>query len=147
MKKIKFKKVDTWSLYYTLAPVILKGLKKFRKSSRRTFPDAFESQKAWNEVLDAMIWSFKEIKKDERHSPLVKWYEKSEAGSLDPIPDAVLEAEKAYQERVRRDSTSSPVITASSGAELHAGLNSRSSAPPSSDGSCPLIRVITHTFS
>lgn len=33
MKKIKFKKVDTWSLYYTLAPVILKGLKKFRKSS------------------------------------------------------------------------------------------------------------------
>ena len=29
MKKIKFKKVDTWSLYYTLAPVILKGLKKF----------------------------------------------------------------------------------------------------------------------
>ena len=25
MKKIKFKKVDTWSLYYTLAPVILKG--------------------------------------------------------------------------------------------------------------------------
>ena len=108
MKKIKFKKVDTWSLYYTLAPVILKGLKKFRKSSRRTFPDAFESQKAWNEVLDAMIWSFKEIKKD---------------------------------------STSSPVITASSGAELHAGLNSRSSAPPFSDGSCPLIRVITHTFS
>ena len=101
MKKIKFKKVDTWSLYYTLAPVILKGLKKFRKSSRRTFPDAFESQKAWNEVLDAMIWSFKEIKKDERHSPLVKWYEKSEAGSLDPIPDAVLEAEKAYQERFR----------------------------------------------
>lgn len=103
MKKIKFKKVDTWSLYYTLAPVILKGLKKFRKSSRRTFPDAFESQKAWNEVLDAMIWSFKEIKKDERHSPLVKWYEKSEAGSLDPIPDAVLEAEKAYQERVQKE--------------------------------------------
>lgn len=147
MKKIKFKKVDTWSLYYTLAPVILKGLKKFRKSSRRTFPDAFESQKAWNEVLDAMIWSFKEIKKDERHSPLVKWYEKSEAGSLDPIPDAVLEAEKAYQERVQKGLDLFAVITASSGAELHAGLNSRSSAPPFSDGSCPLIRVITHTFS
>ena len=118
MKKIKFKKVDTWSLYYTLAPVILKGLKKFRKSSRRTFPDAFESQKAWNEVLDAMTWSFKENKRKRR-----------------------------IRSVFRRDSTSSPVITASSGAELHAGLNSRSSAPPFSDGSCPLIRVITHTFS
>ena len=38
MKKIKFKKVDTWSLYYTLAPVILKGLKKFRKSSAARSP-------------------------------------------------------------------------------------------------------------
>lgn len=32
----------------------------------------------------------------------MKWYEKSEAGGLDPIPDAVLEAEKAYQERVQK---------------------------------------------
>ena len=145
MKKIKFKKVDTWSLYYTLAPVILKGLKKFRKSSRRTFPDAFESQKAWNEVLDAMIWSFKEIKKDERHSPLVKWYEKSEAWI--PFRTRCWKRKRRIRSVFRRDSTSSPVITASSGAELHAGLNSRSSAPPFSDGSCPLIRVITHTFS
>ena len=147
MKKIKFKKVDTWSLYYTLAPVILKGLKKFRKSSRRTFPDAFESQKAWNEVLDAMIWSFKEIKKDERHSPLVKWYEKSEAGSLDPIPDAVLEAERRTKSASRRGSISSPVITASSGAETNAGQIPRRKRPQSLIRLCPLIRVITHTFS
>ena len=89
-----------------------------------------------------MIWSFKEIKKDQRHSPLVKWYEKSEAGGLDPIPDAVLEAEKAYQERVQKGlKTFSRRITASSGAEP------RGLTPSLSYRSCPLIRVITHTFS
>lgn len=141
MKKIKFKKVDTWSLYYTLAPVILKGLKKFRKSSRRTFPDAFESQKAWNEVLDAMIWSFKEIKKDERHSPLVKWYEKSEAGAWIPFRMRCLKRKRRIRSVSRRVSTFSRRITASSGAEP------RGLTPSLSYRSCPLIRVITHTFS
>lgn len=142
MKKIKFKKVDTWSLYYTLAPVILKGLKKFRKSSRRTFPDAFESQKAWNEVLDAMIWSFKEIKKDERHSPLVKWYEKSEAGGAwIPFRMRCLKRKRRIRSVSRRVSTFSRRITASSGAEP------RGLTPSLSYRSCPLIRVITHTFS
>ena len=99
MKKIKFKKVDTWSLYYTLAPVILKGLKKFRKSSRRK---KGELKAVNDEKFDDPIKAIQKVESRVSVPPASISKTALEAGSLDPIPDAVLEAEKAYQERVQK---------------------------------------------
>jgi len=76
---------DTWALDYTLAQIIVPSLIKFR-DTMRCYPESFvslanlhsmksdeewseedneESMDAWRSTIDSMIWSFKEILKDE----------------------------------------------------------------------------------
>ena len=76
---------DTWSLDHTLAQIIVPSLIKFRDTIH-CYPESFvslanlhsmksddewseedneESMDAWKDTIDSMIWSFKEILKDE----------------------------------------------------------------------------------
>jgi hypothetical protein len=53
---------DTFSLDSTLAPIIAAGLRKFKDTISSTewggYPNGFDTEEEWHEVLDKMIWSF-----------------------------------------------------------------------------------------
>ena len=53
---------ETWSLDVTIASYVYPRLKLFKKVNIGYPPDI--SMKEWNEILDKMIFSFGELKKD-----------------------------------------------------------------------------------
>jgi hypothetical protein len=75
--KVKLDSWDSWNADYTLALIIYPVLKQLRKTKHGWAilddDDGFnfeergisaDSKKRWNEVMDAMIWSFKHIVKN-----------------------------------------------------------------------------------
>jgi hypothetical protein len=68
---VKIEDSDIWSLYHTLALIILPSLKKYKKSCTNGFPtclledDEERAYKKWMTIIDKMIWSFSKIVEDD----------------------------------------------------------------------------------
>ena len=96
---IQFSNKDTWSLDHTLSPIILSALLKFKECSGdrkgvpcnllcEIFPDVKynhteeqleEGEKAWQEILDKMIYSF-----DKKNEPKISDYNFKFITTFDP---------------------------------------------------------------
>lgn len=68
----KYSPTQLWNLDYYLAKHIYYALKQFKAMERHGYPGCYgaDTPEKWEEILDKMIWSFKEISEDFRNQPL-----------------------------------------------------------------------------
>lgn len=81
IKGPKFNDREVWNIGFILARHIYKGLLQFKQSKRWGHPGRI-TEEEWENILDKMIWSFKEIKDDFPSLPYNieydKWYKEKE---------------------------------------------------------------------
>lgn len=73
VEEIEFPNDDCWNLDHILAPIILAGLKKFRKLGVLSYPSKIDEApieiedglSRWYWAIDEMIWAFEYFIKDD----------------------------------------------------------------------------------
>ena len=102
---LRFSRKEVWNLSEHLAKCIHDGLLQFKNSDRLGFP-ADISSKTWEEYLDKMIFSFKEISTFYRNDPIELYFNKVwNTGERDlkkfKAPDEVCEESKKYYKDIK----------------------------------------------
>ena len=68
IKGLKFSDREIWNLRDILSRHIYKGLVQFKKAKRCGYPGTVTIDE-WENILDKMIWAFREISRDYPNSP------------------------------------------------------------------------------
>lgn len=68
VKGPKFNNIEIWNLRDILSRHIYKGLVQFKKAKRYGYPGTVTIDE-WENILDKMIWAFREISRDYPNSP------------------------------------------------------------------------------
>lgn len=111
---LRFSRKEIWNLDQNLALCIYDGLLQFKNSDRLGHPGDI-SEEVWEEYLDKMIYSFKEISSFYKNDPYEiyfneNWEKEYSDFKVDEnhrlinkieIPDSVLEQSKKYYEKIR----------------------------------------------
>lgn len=111
---LRFSRKEIWNLDQNLALCIYDGLLQFRDSDRLGHPGDI-SEETWEEYLDKMIYSFKEISSFYKNDPYEIYFNENwekeysdfkvdENGRLInkiEIPNSVLEQSKKYYEKIK----------------------------------------------
>lgn len=75
VKGPKFNNIEIWNLRDILSRHIYKGLVQFKKAKRCGYPGTVTINE-WENILDKMIWTFREIKDDFPNLPYNIEYDK-----------------------------------------------------------------------
>lgn len=75
IKGPKFNNIEIWNLSDILSRHIYKGLVQFKKAKRCGYPGTVTIDE-WENILDKMIWTFREISRDYPNSPFNLEYER-----------------------------------------------------------------------
>jgi hypothetical protein len=111
---LRFSRKEIWNLGEHLALCIHDGLLQFKNSERMGHPGDI-SEEIWEEYLDKMLYSFKEISIYYKHDPYEVYFKenwKKEYNDFEvdengrminkiEIPDTVLEESKKYYEKIK----------------------------------------------
>lgn len=111
---LRFSRKEIWNLGEHLAQCIYDGLLQFKNSDRMGHPGDI-SEEIWEEYLDKMLYSFKEISTYYKHDPYSVYFKenwKAEYGNIEvdekgrminkiEIPDSVFDESKKYYEKIK----------------------------------------------
>lgn len=110
----KYSPTQLWNLDYYLAKHIYYALKQFKAMERHGYPGCYgaDTPEKWEEILDKMLWSFKEISEDFKNQPLFSrkdtdsFFKKDENGNTiwsfneDNNTDKVLKDREDYYNKI-----------------------------------------------
>lgn len=96
-KTHRYKIKQLWNLNDYLSEHIYYALKQFKELQELySYPGELKSVKKWEEILDKMIWSFREIKDGYINDPLMEYLEKHNKN--DSNSEKLLNEERKNQE-------------------------------------------------
>lgn len=102
---LRFSSKEIWNLGEHLATCIYDGLLQFKNAERKSYPGDISS-KTWEEYLDKMLFSFKEISTFYKNDPLEIYFSKMwDSGERDlkkfKAPIEICEESKKYYEDIK----------------------------------------------
>lgn len=109
--RLVLSKNEIWNANVHLAKITRDILVQFKESKRVGYPGRLSTSAEWDEVIDAMIFSFSEICKDFPNDPIVVYlqnhrtltvkFDVDKNGKLlDEIPESVKEDSQAYNKKI-----------------------------------------------
>ena len=103
---LRLSRKEIWNFSEEFSKCICDGLSQFKNADRESYPGTI-SQEEWEEYLNKMIFSFKEISTQYRNDPytlyfneLIKDLDNLEINEI-KVPDSVLEESKKYNEKIK----------------------------------------------